>query len=224
MNDLLPILYTLYMIKEKLDTLLLESLEENGFVESTELESICIPKIKSGRDLMCIAPDGAGKSTTIVVSVLNKLKASLADVPRAIIIVPDADRATWMKGVFDQLGQYTDLRVHTACEDEKIDDQKDKVYMGSDVVIGTAKRLNLIYSLYALNLGSVKMMFIDDAEQVIKSLNYVQIDRLTESMPKVQKVVFASELTEWLDRFSNEFMNIQEVIEVEDTDENENEL
>lgn len=220
----MPIFYTLYMIKEKLDALLLESLDENGFTESTELESICIPRIKSGRDLMCIAPDGAGKSTTIVVSVLNKLKASLADVPRAIIIVPDAERASALKGVFNQLGQYTDLRVHTACEDEKIDDQKDKIYMGSDVVIGTAKRLNLIYSLYALNLGSVKMMFIDDAEQVIKSLNYVQIDRLTESMPRVQKIVFASELTEWLDRFSNEFMNIQEVIEVEEADENENEL
>ncbi|MGE5394068.1 MAG: DEAD/DEAH box helicase [Candidatus Saccharibacteria bacterium] len=212
------------MIKEKLDAPLLESLEENGFVESTELESICIPKIKSGRDLMCIAPDGTGKSATIVVSVLNKLKASLADVPRAIVIVPDKERGATLKAEFDRLGSYTDLRVNTACEDEKIDDQKDKIYMGSDVVIGTAKRLNLIYSLYALNLGSVKMMFIDDAELVIKSINYVQIDRLTESMPKVQKVVFASELTEWLDRFSNEFMNIQEVIEVEQDDENENEL
>lgn len=212
------------MIKEKLDALLLESLEENGFIESSELESICIPKIKSGRDLMCIAPDGAGKSTTIVVSVLNKLKASLADVPRAIVIVPDKERGAALKAEFDRLGGYTDLRVHTACEDEKIDDQKDKVYMGSDVVIGTPKRLNLIYSLYALNLGSVKMMFIDDAELVIKSINYVQIDRLTESMPRVQKIVFATELTEWLDRFSNEFMNIQEVIEVEEADENENEM
>ncbi|HLN72271.1 MAG TPA: DEAD/DEAH box helicase [Prolixibacteraceae bacterium] len=207
------------MIKEKLDNALLESLEENGFIESTELESICIPKIKSGRDLMCIAPDGAGKSTTIVVSVLNKLKASLADVPRAIVIVPDKEHGAALKAEFDRLGSYTDLRVNTACEDQKIDDQKDKIYMGSDVVIGTAKRLNLIYSLYALNLGSVKMMFIDDAELVIKSINYLQIDRLTESMPKVQKVVFASDLTEWLDRFSNEFMNIQEVIEVEDTSE-----
>lgn len=211
------------MIKEKLDNALLESLKENGFVESTELESICIPKIKSGRDLMCIAPDDAGKSTTIVVSVLNKLKASLADVPRAIVIVPDKDRGAALKAEFDRLGNYTDLCVNTACEDEKIDDQKDKIYMGSDVVIGTAKRLNLIYSLYALNLGSVKMMFIDDAELVIKSINYVQIDRLTESMPKVQKVVFAAEMTEWLDRFSNEFMNIQEVIEVEEGDVNENE-
>lgn len=209
------------MINEKLDAQLLEALRENGFTESTELEKICIPRIKSGRDLLCIAGDGTGKSTTIVVSILHKLKASLADVPRALVIVPNKEKGAALKAEFERLGKYTDLRVHTACDDEKIDIQKDKIYMGSDVVIGTPKRLNLIYSLYALNLGSVKIMAIDDADEVIKNINYVQMDRLSESMTKVQKVVFATELTEWVDRFSSEFMNIQEVIEVEEPEDDE---
>ncbi|HET6560136.1 MAG TPA: DEAD/DEAH box helicase, partial [Prolixibacteraceae bacterium] len=200
------------------DPALLEVLNENGYTESTELEKLCIPRIKSGRDMMCIAGDGSGKTTTIVVSILNKLKASFADVPRAIVIVPTKEAGLAMKAEVALLGQYTDLRVHTAFEVRKIDDQKDKIYMGSDVVIGTPKRLNLIYSLYALNLNSVKIFAIDDAELVIKNINYPQIDRLSESMPKAQKVVFGSQFTEWLDRFSNEFMNIQEVIEVEEPD------
>lgn len=210
------------MINEKLDTQLLEVLKENGFAESTKLEQICIPRIKSGHDLLCIAGKGSGKTITIVVSVLQKLKKSLNDVPRAVIIVPNKERAAEMKTEFERLGQYTDLRVNTACEDEKIDDQKDKIYMGSDVVIGTARRLNLIYSMYALNLSGVKIFALDDAESVIKSINYLQIDRLSESMPKAQKIVFAHELTEWLERFSREFMNTQEVIEIE-ADENEGE-
>lgn len=206
------------MINEKLDKQLIEVLKENGFTESTKLEQICIPRIKSGHDLMCIAPKGAGKTATIVVSVLHRLKASLNDVPRAVIVVPNKDIALEMKAEFERLGEYTDLRVNTACDNEKIDDQKDKVYMGSDVVIGTPKRLNLLYSLYALNLSAVKIFAIDDAESVIKSINYLQIDRLTESIPKAQKIVFAGELTEWLERFSNEFMNIQEVIEIEESE------
>ena len=124
-----------------------------------------------------------------------------------------------MKNEFDRLGAYTDLRVHTACDDEKIDVQKDKIYMGSDVVIGTAKRLNQIYSLYALNLGVVKILAIDDAELVIKNLNYLQIDRLTESLPKAQKIVFANFLTEWVERLADTFMNNQEIIEIEEADE-----
>jgi ATP-dependent RNA helicase RhlE len=207
------------MIKEKLDKQLLESLEENGFTESTELEQICIPRIKSGRDLLCIAGEGSGKTTTIVVSVLQRLKAELDDNPRAVIIVPNKERALEMKNEFARFGEYTDLRVHTACDDEKIDVQKDKIYMGSDVVIGTAKRLNQIYSLYALNLGVVKIFAIDDAELVIKNLNYVQIDRLAESLPKAQKIVFASALTEWVERLADTFMNNQEIIEIEEADE-----
>jgi len=207
------------MINEKLDKQLLESLAENGFTESTELEQICIPRIKSGRDLLCIAGEGSGKTTTIVVSVLQRLKAELDDNPRAVIIVPNKERALEMKNEFARLGEYTDLRVHTACDDEKIDVQKDKIYMGSDVVIGTAKRLNQIYSLYALNLGVVKIFAIDDAELVIKNLNYVQIDRLAESLPKAQKIVFASALTEWVERLADTFMNNQEIIEIEEADE-----
>ncbi len=205
----------IHMMNKKLDIQLLEVLEENGFTESTELEQVCISKIKSGHDLLCIAGKDCGKTTTIVVSVLQRLKASLNDVPRAVIVVPDKVRALEMKDEFTRLGEYTDLRVHLACDDGKIDDQKDLIYMGSDVVIGTAKRLNKIYTLYALNLTGVKIFAIDDAEQVIKSINYLQIDRIAESMPKAQRVVFASQLTEWLERFSTEFMNIQEIIEIE---------
>lgn len=207
------------MINEKLDIQLLEVLKEKGFTESTKLEQICIPRIKSGHDLLCIAGKGTGKTITIVVSVLHKLKKSLNDVPRAVIIVPNKERALEMKAEFERLGEYTDLRVNTACDNEKIDDQKDKVYMGSDVVIGTPKRLNQLYSLYALNLSAVKIFAIDDAESVIKSINYLQIDRLSESMPKAQKVVFAGTMTEWLERFLNEFMNTQEVIDIEESED-----
>jgi hypothetical protein len=42
-------------------------------------------------------------------------------------------------------------------------------------------------------------------------------------MPKAQRVVFATQMTEWLDRFSSEFMNIQEVVEIEEDVRNENE-
>ena len=204
------------MFTEKLDIQFLESLEENGLTESTELQHVCIPKIKSGRDLVCVANDGTGKTTTIIISVLQKLKASFDDNPRAIIIVPDSDSANKIKEEFIRLGEYTDLRIHTACEDGKLDNQKDEIYMGSDVVIGTAKRLNQVYSVYGLNLTMAKILVIDDAELVIKSINYTQIDRLAESMPKAQKLVFSSDVNDWIARFADEFMNVQEITEFEE--------
>ena len=80
-----------------LDIKLAEALKNNEITELSELEKICIPKIKSGRDLLCVAGEGCGKTTTIVVSVLQRLKKSLNDTPRAVIIVPDTDSAIEMK-------------------------------------------------------------------------------------------------------------------------------
>lgn len=206
------------MLTEKLDIQLLESLEQNGFTESTPLQHLCIPKIKSGRDLACVADDETGKTATIIISVLQKLKASLDDNPRAVIVVPNSESANKIKEEFIRLGEYTDLRIHTACEDGKLNNQKDEIYMGSDVVIGTAKRLNQIYSVYGLNLSVVKIFAIDDAELVIKSINYTQIDRLAESLPKAQKLVFCSDVNDWIARFANEFMNVQEFLEFGEED------
>jgi superfamily II DNA/RNA helicase len=210
------------LAKQKLlDVQLLESLEQHEITDFTELEQVCIPKLKSGHDLLCIAENGSGKTLSIVIGVLQQLKKPQGDNPRAVIVVPDTERALEMKNTFQQLGKYANLRVHTACENEKIDDQKDRIYMGSDVVIGTQKRLTQVYSLYALNLSSVKIVAIDDAEEVIKSSNITQMVRLLNGPTKTQHVVFAGKMTEWIERIADETMNVQEVIEFDEELETE---
>ena len=154
-------------------------------------------------------------------SVLHRLKKSFDDNPRALIIVPDLARAMEIKNEFSRLGGYTDLRVHLACENEKIKDQKDRIYMGSDVVIGTTKRLNEVYSLYALNLSIVKIFAIDDAEEVVRNELYAQIIRLTQGPTKTQYLVFAGRMTDLIDRFAGKIMNVREVIGIEDEDEDQ---
>ena len=195
---------------------LVELLNENQISELNDLQQVCVPKIKSGNDLLCIAPEGSGKTTTIVATVLHKLKNAVHDNPRAVIVVPDTDRAEAMRLTFEKLGIYTDLRVHTACENEKIDDQKDRIYMGSDVVIGTLKRLTQIYTLYALNLSVVKMLILDDAEEVLRNMNLVQMIRIAEGPVKTQHIVFATRLSEWVDRYAERIMNVTEIIEFEE--------
>jgi superfamily II DNA/RNA helicase len=209
------------MFIKKLDQQLSDSLAENGLTAANELQQICIPRIKSGLDLICLAPNRSGKSTTIVVSILQRLKSESGDNARALIMVPNTERAIQMKNELERLGAYTNLRVHTACDDEKIDDQKDQIYMGSDVVIGTPRRLNQIFSLYALNLSNVQLFAIDDADLVIKNLSYLLIDRLSESLPKTQKVIFTGKMNEWIERYADKYMASQEVIEIEEETENE---
>jgi superfamily II DNA/RNA helicase len=206
--------------QKPLDVQLVESLAQHGVTESNELEQVCIPKLKSGHDMLCIAGEGSGKSITIVIGVLQQLKRPEGDNPRAVIVVPDTVRALEMKETFQQLGRYASLRVNMACDNEKISDQKDRIYMGSDVVIGTCKRLTEVYALYALNLSSVRIFAIDDAEEVIKSSNISQMIRLANGPARSQRVIFASRPTEWIERIVDETMSVTETIEF-DQDEDE---
>lgn len=200
------------MFIKKLDEHLASAIADAGYETPTILEKKCISKIKSGADLVCIAPENSGRTTTIVISVIQKLKAALNDVPRALIFVRDEEQAQLMKEQFKLLlGKNCDLRVFTAHEKRKIEDIKDYIYAGSDVVIGTSKRLGLLYSSNGINLNDLKMFIIDDADLIMRHEILSQVDRLSDVVTKTQHILFASRVTERIERFAEKFMNVSEI-------------
>ncbi len=203
------------MFLKKLDKPLLAALEEAGFEAATGFQKKCISQIKSGGDLIAIAPDGKGKTTAAVIALIQQLKREIDDVPRAIVFVEDGERADAMKAQFDILAKNTSLRIHTVYEKAKLEDQRDRVYFGSDIVIGSPLALGRIYSNNGLNLNELKIIVVDNAIAVFRDKNIPQIDRLTETAPKAQHIIFANQPTNKIDRYADEYMNFPPVIEDE---------
>lgn len=212
------------MFLKKIDEHLLQAIEEYGFEKAYDLQKISISKIKSGADFICVADDNAGKSTTIVIGVIQQLKAELNDVPRAIIVVPEKEDAEKLKELFDKLGRHTDLRVHCVVPVRKLDDQRDMVYLGSDVLIGTSKALNDLYSHSGINVNDIKMLIIDDGEIVMRQHHISQIDRLTEIIKKCQLIIFANKITDRIDRYADLFMKDPEIMEFEEEEEEDDDI
>jgi len=205
------------MFKEKLNAQLSSALEAKGMTTPTELQQHMIPKMKSGASCICIGPKGSGRSTSIVIGVIQNLKSALNDVPRAIIVVADKQQALDMKEQFNGLVRQSELRVHCAIDGEKFLVQKDKIYAGSDVVIGTARRFNELYANNGLNLNALKMFVIDDAEIVVKNEVHSQIERLANGVVKAQWLVFGDHITEKMEGFISKFLpSNYETVEVEE--------
>jgi superfamily II DNA/RNA helicase len=203
------------MFLKKINENLEKAIIELGFEQPNEIEKACFPIIKSGKDVIGIGAEGTGKTSVIVMGVIQKLKAAINDVPRALIIVPDKESALSMKEMFDAYGKYTNLRVHCAYDKGKIQDQKDAIYFGADVVIGTAKRLNELYSNYGLNLGDLKMFIIDDADLVIRNMYHIHTNRFAATIKRCQQLVFSSKMTEKIADLEYEFMNFPQTINIE---------
>jgi ATP-dependent RNA helicase RhlE len=202
------------MFKEKFHKKLAEAIEEYGFDTPTELQLKCISKINSGADVIAISPKNSGKSTLINMSSIHKLQHAFEDAPRALVLVSSMDKALAMKEQFDLLAKNTNLRAVCVFEEGKINVQSEEVYVGTDLVIGTPKRVLEIYFNKNLNLNKLKLFVIDDAELMIKNAWQAQIDRLGLSLPKCQHLIFTNELSDKVEKLIHKFIIAPHIIEV----------
>ena len=92
--------------------------------------------------------------SSIIISAIQKLVSAFEDAPRALIIVADEVKALEMKEQFKLLSRETDLRAELAFDGGKIDAQTEAIYFGTDIVIGTAKRVLEIYFRKNFNLNN----------------------------------------------------------------------
>ena len=97
-----------------------------------------------------------------------------------------------------------------------LDSQIEAIYKGTDIVIGTPKRLLDIYFRNNFNLNKIKLFAIDDAEMMIKNAWQGQIDRLGLSLPKCQHLVFTNQLTDRVEKLIEKFIVSPFIIEVKE--------
>ena len=187
-------------------------IKKKGFVEPLPLQKKILAKIKSGSSLFIIAPEGSGKSTSLVMSVIQNLKAAFEDAPRALIFVKDKQAALDLELEFNLFKGGTDLRVYCAYEELNIDIQRDDIYNGTDIVIATPKRLNKIFFLNGINLNKLQMCIIEDAEFLFRNNNLAEVRRTPESIEKCQYLVFTTKFDKRFETWRESFMYNAQVL------------
>jgi superfamily II DNA/RNA helicase len=66
--------------------------------------------------------------------------------------------------------------------------QRNDLFDGTEIIIGTPKRLYELYIQNGYNVGEISVFVVDDLDQQMKKGLNMQISRLTESLPKCQHV------------------------------------
>lgn len=181
---------------KKINEYLQKALVENGLVEANSLQQDTFSVLKSGADALIIAPPKSGKTTTIVLNVIQKLAGANEESPRALIIVEDKDKMVEMEDLFEKYGQYCGLEVYGVHDKGDMDYDKNYISTGIDVLIGTPTRLSEMFSSAGYNVNRLKMFIVDDTDAILKLRHDTKIMRLSNSIAKTQRIIFTENYSE----------------------------
>ncbi|MGL2987559.1 DEAD/DEAH box helicase [Flavobacterium sp. RSSA_27] len=191
---------------KKINENLQKSLIENGLVEANAMQQDTFSTLKSGADCLIVAPKASGKTTTIVINVIQRLAGSNEESPRALIVVEDKAKVLAMEELFDKYNQYTKLEVYGVHDKGDLDYDKNYISTGIDVLIGTPSRLNEMFSSAGYNVNRLKMFIIDDTDPILKLRHETKIMRISNSIAKTQRIIFAEQFSERIDLLAEKML------------------
>lgn len=212
---------------KKINENLQEALSDSGLIEANEMQQETFSTLKSGADCIIIAPKGTGKTTTIVINVIQKLTGTNEESPRALIIVEDKAKVLEMEELFEKYGKNSKLEVYGVHDKGDLEYDKNYISTGIDVLIGTPIRLGEMFTTAGYNVNRLRMFILDDADPILKLRHETKIMRISNSINKTQRIIFSQELTERVEILAEKMLvepfefNFEEEEEDEDLENDE---
>ncbi|MCG2611134.1 DEAD/DEAH box helicase [Flavobacterium sp. SM15] len=191
---------------KKINSNLQKALIEHDLIEANEMQQETFSTIKSGADAVIQSIGGSGKTTTIVLNVIQRLEKAHMMSPRALVIVEDKEKMLEMLEMFSVLGKYTDLRVYGTHDKSDLDYDKNQISVGIDVLIGTPTRLNDMFATAGYDVNQLKMFVVDDADAIFKNRLEPKVTRISDSIAKTQRLFFCTVITEKVEIMADKIM------------------
>jgi len=201
--------------KLKLSKPLISAMTDAGYLVPTEMQRRCIPRIMGGQDIIAVGPEGCGKTTTLVLTTLMRIRYGFEEAPRALILVPDKARVLAILDRFRQLNRNTSIRIKGIHTDDPIDQQVNDITDGVDIIVAIPSRARAIYLKLGLNTNKIQLLAVDDAAEMVRSGMQLPITELANSIQKCQHLVFTEVMHERLSKMTAPFMSFPAFIEVD---------
>ena len=115
---------------------ILQAIAEKGYLHPTPIQAQAIPVVLAGRDVLGVAQTGTGKTASFVLPMMDILSGSRARarMPRSLILEPTRELALQVAENFVLYGKHLKLNHALLIGGESMNDQKDVLNKGVDVL------------------------------------------------------------------------------------------
>lgn len=194
---------------------LLNALNDLGFDYPTPIQATIFPIIMSGKDVVGIAQTGTGKTFAYLLPILRQLKFSNQQHPRILILVPTRELVIQVVDEIEKLSKYMNLRYTGIYGGVNINNQKNKVFQGLDILVATPGRLLDLILNGVLRLKSIQTLVIDEMDEMLTLGFRSQLTRIMDLLPgKRQNLLFSATDSEEIENLIAIFFNHPQKVEI----------
>ena len=200
---------------------LLRAISAKGFATPTAVQLAAIPAFLQGRDVLCSAPTGSGKTAAYALPLLHQIierPARLAGKTQVLVLVPTRELAVQVGEAFVSFAAYLPQRIKVAVVfgGVSINPQMMNLRGGADVVVATPGRLIDLIDQNALSLGHVKTLVLDEADKLLDMGFADELSRILALLPaQRQNALFSATFPSAMEMLASSLMQNPLRIEVE---------
>jgi len=186
-----------------------------GYYIPTPIQLRAIPPILDGRDVLGLAQTGTGKTAAFVLPILQRLLNEPRGRLRVLIISPTRELAEQTHTAITALGRQTGLRSLTIYGGVGVQPQIKGLRAGAEIVVACPGRLLDLMGQRVVNLSSVEILVLDEADQMFDMGFLPAIRRILAALPTPrQTLLFSATMPEEIRSLANEFLRHPMTVEL----------
>ena len=195
---------------------LLQNLDSLGYQQMTEIQAQSLPLILEGRDLIAQAKTGSGKTAAFGLGLLHRLNPSYFAI-QGLVLCPTRELADQVAQELRRLARQSDnIKILTLCGGAPMGPQIASLQHGAHIVVGTPGRIRDQLCRGSINLGTIKMLVLDEADRMVDMGFYDDIAGIVSACPSHrQTLLFSATYPDDIRRASAEFLRQPAEVKVE---------
>ncbi len=191
-----------------LDPKLVQTVDELGYTEPTDIQAQVIPLMLDGKDVIAQSQTGSGKTAAFALPILQDLiyGGSLRSV-QTLVLTPTRELAIQVAKAIGQYGRSLQVEVMAVYGGQHYGTSKRRIKKGVDVIVGTPGRLQDLMRQRILDLSSVRTVILDEADEML-SMGFIEdIENiLSETPAKRQTTLFSATIPTRIRRLADNYM------------------
>ncbi len=174
---------------------IVRTLRAVGIERTFAIQELTLPLALAGDDLIGQARTGTGKTLGFGVPLIQRITAgdiALDGTPRALVVVPTRELCLQVSGDLKAAGRDLGLRVLAVYGGRPYEPQIKALTSGVDLVVGTPGRLLDLAEQRHLVLGKVRVLVLDEADEMLDLGFLPDIERILQMVPEQRQTMLFS--------------------------------